>query len=160
MRVQAIGLLFALLFESVGCAQGQPFVAIPPPIGKSVVYVYRNSTGYQGSMVSLAVKCDNEKFGEVQNASYVFIAVPAGHHVISSETETKSEIAYDFVAGQSYYITADVDWGFWVGRPRLVMVPEETGKLAILSTKYYSNDPVPKPPNNGYDQGISPAPPR
>jgi hypothetical protein len=31
--------------------------------------------------------------------------------------------------------------GFWIREPRLTMVPEETGKLAILSTKFYGKPP-------------------
>lgn len=145
-----LALMIVVLFLSVGCQQGKPFQAVIPPFGKSVVYVYRTQTGFQGSAVTLAVKCDGQKFGEVQNASYVYAIVPAGKHVISSKTETTSEIPFDAMSGQSYYITADVEWGFWVGRPRLVMVPEEQGRLAILSTKYFGKEPQ---PSNAYDPG-------
>lgn len=151
--------LAVIAFLGIGCAQGRPFQAINPPPGLATVYVYRLTTGYVGSGVNLTVKCDGEPFGQVNNDGYVWRFVSAGRHTISSETESKSEITYDFVPGKFYYIEATVHLGFWIGQPRLVMVPEEQGKLAILSTKFYGPEEryIPPPPITGYGQGIPPA---
>lgn len=129
--------LLLLLVGAIGCsgASGSTFQAVPPAPGQAVIYVFRPSNSYAGSGVTLQIKCDGTKFGDLLGNGYVFHKTTPGRHVISCKTETTSEVPVEAVAGRSYYIQADVDMGFWVGRPRLVMVPEEQGRLAIAGTR-------------------------
>lgn|ERR1700722_10040164 len=136
MRIKLTVLFFAMLGTCIGCeADGSPFHAVLAPPNMSVIYIYRPSGSYYGSGVALDIKCDGKKFSTLQESGYTYALVTPGPHTISCETETKSEIPFTAELGRSYYIDAEVEEGFFVGRPRLTMVPEDTGKLAIPSTR-------------------------
>jgi len=136
MIKDAILLLAMLVLAGCG-APSKPFQAVPPGPGQATIYVFRPSQSYYGSAVGLDVLCDKTKVGTVNAGGYVWKQVNVGHHLISSATERSVEIPFDAEDSRSYYIQADVEPGFWMGRPKLVMVPEEQGKLAILSTRYF-----------------------
>jgi hypothetical protein len=131
-------LLGLVLISGVGCANaatGRAFNAVSPEANQAVIYVYRPNPTYVGSAVVLNITVDNEKIGGLKNGGYLFKVVPPGKHAVACKTETTAEVPVEAAAGKSYYIEAAVEMGLFVGRPKLTMVPEETGKLAILSTK-------------------------
>jgi uncharacterized protein DUF2846 len=127
---------FLVLAALTGCAaSGPPFQAVSPPPEQAVIYVFRPSASYVGSGIGLDILCDGQKVGTLLETGYVYTVVPAGRHTITCQTESLAQVPFQAEPGKSYYIQADVEIGIIEGRPKLTMVPEETGKLAILSTK-------------------------
>jgi hypothetical protein len=129
-----------ILLGLAGCAaSGPPFHAVALQPTQAVIYIYRPQVGYAGSAIGLDILCDGKRVGTLCDNGYIYAVVSPGQHTVNCQTETLSQITYDFEAGKSYYIEASVVLGFFEGRPKLTMVPEDTGKLAILSTNLGSN---------------------
>lgn len=133
-----------LLLSVAGCGASGPFFQ-PAAINENVaaIYIYRPGMNYVGSGMILIVRCDGEKVGTLKPNGYLATIVSPGHHVISCATETKTQVPFDAEAGESYYIEMGIDMGLFMGRPRLIMVPPETGQRAILGTRYSGRTPPP-----------------
>ena len=124
------------LVSAVGCAAtGPAFKPVNLSDRQAVVYVYRTGNSYEGSFVMPEVKVDGEKVGALKNNGYVYKVLDAGNHEVTCSTETTAKVPFTAEPQKSYYIESGIQMGLFVGRPRLVMVPEETGKLAILGTR-------------------------
>lgn len=134
-----IPVLFLGLFLA-GCgSNGHDFKSLAPHPGDSVIYVFRPDYGY-GNSGSLKIMVDDEKIGSLKNNTYLYKRISPGQHVVSSKTETTSKVPFEAQAGQSYYIRADRVFGFWVARPRLMMMSQDDGAAAILSSAYYDKE--------------------
>lgn len=130
-----------LTLAAIGCsATGKPFTPVEVQQDRAVVYVYRLGHDYNTSMVVPEVRVDNEKIGGLRNNGYLYKVLSPGKHEVTGTTETKSSVPFEAAPGKAYYIEAEIQWGFFTGRPKLVMVPEETGKLAILGTRCCNRD--------------------
>ena len=120
-----------------GCsASGPMFREVALQNQDSVVYVYRPSGSFRGSAVGLTIECDGKKLGYLWNKGYLYKLITPGHHVVSCSTEQKSEVPFEAKPGKAYYIEAEVELGYFIGRPKLIMVPNEKGKLAILGMRH------------------------
>jgi hypothetical protein len=125
-----------LAITGLGCAAGgPPFHAVSARADQAVIYVYRPSTDAMGSGMALDMSCDGQKFGSLRWSGYVAVVVMPGAHHISCQIESPAEVNFVAEAGKSYYIQADLQGGIILYRPQLTMVPEENGKLAILSER-------------------------
>jgi len=149
---KSIGLVLVGLSPLVfaGCsASGRAFEPVAVKSDESVVYVFRPTHSYAGSFVSLPVKVDGDNIGGLRNNGYVYRRLTPGPHIVSSSTEVKAEVPFSAEGGKAYFIKAEVEMGYFVGRPNLTMVPEEQGKLAILGTKYGGRTDASKPAPQG-----------
>ncbi len=125
--------------------QGRAFEPVSVRSDESVVNVYRPSHSYAGSFVSLPVKVDGDQIGRLPNNGYVYRLLTPGAHIVSSSAEVKAEVPFNAEGGKAYFIKAEVEMGYFIGRPNLTMIPEEQGKLAILGTKYSGKTDDSKP---------------
>lgn len=120
----------------VGCsASGPMFEPVALQATEAAIYVYRPGHNYMGSGVVLGIKIDGQTVGDLKNNGYVCRVVAPGRHEVKCTTEVTRTVPFQADSGTSYYIEAEVQMGFFVGRPKLTMVPEEHGQLAILGTK-------------------------
>lgn len=136
-----LGLGF-LSLVGVGCsASGPAFEPVTLQGEQAVVYVYRPGQSYAGSAVILPVKVDGEEVGGLINNAHTYKVLSPGKHEVSCCTEAKATVPFEVQSGRSYYIEAEVEMGLFLGRPKLTMVPEESGKLAILGTRSVHRSP-------------------
>ena len=135
-RILGVVFLLYAVTGCIGCANGPVFSPAKLQSSEAVVYIYRPSGSYQGSSVGLPVQCDDEKLGYLWSKGYLYKVVPPGKHIVSSSTEQKSEVPFTAKAGESYFIEAEVEMEFFIGRPKLIMVPSDHGESAILGMKY------------------------
>jgi hypothetical protein len=120
----------------IGCsASGPTFEPVSLQGREAVVYVYRSGHNYMGSGVVLRIKVDGETTGGLKNNGYVYQIVSPGKHEVKCTTEVTRSIPFEAEPGESYYVEAEVQWGFFIGRPKLTMVPKDQGQLAILGTR-------------------------
>jgi hypothetical protein len=135
----AFSLLLAAV-TSLGCsAKGPRFEPVRLSGDQAALYVYRPSKGHGGSGVDLKIKVDDQAIGKLKPGGYLVTTLAPGSHLVSSKTESDSEIPFTAEANKSYYVEAVIEMGVFVGRPNLRMQPEEIGKLAILSTRLSSD---------------------
>lgn len=100
------------------------------PSDKSTVYIYRPSN-FVGGGVSYYLYANDKIVTKLHNGSYYpYIAEP-GTVEFWAQTESKSEVKLNLDAGKTYYLKGTVGMGIMVGRPHLMIVPENTAKLEI-----------------------------
>lgn len=58
-----------------------------------------------------------------------------GLNTLWAKTESKSEVPIDIEFGKTYYLRCEVTMGALVGRPKLELVDNKTGKLEFESFK-------------------------
>lgn len=125
-----------MLSVAGGCsASGPAFTPVADvPAGKGVVYVYRPYRFF-GSAVTYAVRTGDKVIATARNGGYLYYIADPGELEIWAETEARSAVTVDIKPKKDAYVKAAVGWGFWVGRPKLSIVPEEQGKDEIKSCK-------------------------
>ena len=125
------------MFLMVGCAPtlGPVFqTTAKAPGGAAVVYIYRPSH-FGGSGVSYDVRANGVVVVTLYNGGYYPYFAQPGEVELSAKTEASSSVTLDIKAGQTYYVRGTVGVGFFVGHPRLEIVPAEVGEKEIVETK-------------------------
>jgi hypothetical protein len=147
MKKTLIFFVFVVVLLSVfsGCAmqaRGTPF-KYPEliPEDSAILFVYRPSK-FAGSAVSFKIQVNSKEAGRLSSGGcMVFFVKPGVIDVVaSSEAEVPLKIM-DAKAGQAYYVKCSIKPGVFVGRPSLVLVPEEVAdgeikKCRLVETKY------------------------
>lgn len=128
--------LFGVLLMS-GCAPtlGPAFHKtdyVPDDIG--LVYIYRPAKAFGGG-VSYDVKANGKVVTTLYSGGYYPYLTDQDEIEFSAKTETTSSVTIGVKAGQTYYLKGTVGIGFLVGRPHLVIVPNEIGEKEIAECK-------------------------
>ena len=127
---------------AIGCAAtGPQFEPVILSENQAVVYVYRPGQDYVGSAVAPNIMVDGERVGRLKNNGYSYKIVTPGEHEVSCTTEVTSKVPFEAAPLTSYYIEAEIQMGFFMGRPKLIMVPADVGSLAIKGTKCCNRSP-------------------
>lgn len=138
MIKKLLQLCFVLSFSIILCgcvAEGENFRPAKLTDNNAVIYVYRSDPSYCGSAVVLKIDVDGKRIGGLKPGGYLQQIVAPGEHKVSCKTECESSVIVDVQSNQSVYVASEVVMGFWVGRPKLTVVPEITGKGGISGTK-------------------------
>ncbi|HEV8642485.1 MAG TPA: DUF2846 domain-containing protein [Methylomirabilota bacterium] len=130
MRARLIGLVVVAGIALAGCATGAPFRKIETiPSGKAVIYIYRPSA--LGPAVQYDVKRGDTVITTMKAQGYYPYITDPGEVELWAETESKASVTLDVKPGEVYFVKAGIGMGFFVGRPRLQVVPREEGEKEI-----------------------------
>jgi len=105
---------------------------IPENLG--LVVIYRPSS-FIGAAVSYDVKVGETPIFRLYNEGYYPYFSKPGEVEFWAKTESRSAVTLDIRAGQTYYIKGTVGIGFLVGRPHLMVVPEDVAEKEISKCK-------------------------
>jgi len=133
----AIALLSATTWAAPALASEstpEPVIVPAPAAGKGQVVFFRKS-GFAGSAISCAVAENGTKISSLPPGRFFILSTEAGHHTFSVSSDAKDEVFFDVKPGQTKYVSCHVEVGFWVGRPKLEAVLEETMIEQQFSTK-------------------------
>lgn len=119
-----------------GCASlGPQFQAVNAvPSGKSLVYIYRTPK-FAGSGVSFKIHHNDKVVTTLYSGGYYPYITSPGEVEIWAKTESKASVTLDLKAGETKYVKGDVGVGFFVGRPKLIVVDNGTGAKEITACK-------------------------
>jgi hypothetical protein len=94
----------------------------------ALLHVYRPSS-MKGSLISYNLNLDDETVFRVKNKSKTTVRI-TGEGVITlwAKTETRVELPVEVQPGNEYYIRCTVGFGAFVGRPKMELVDNQTGK--------------------------------
>lgn len=104
------------------------------PEGRGLVYVYRPS-GFVGGGVAYDVKVGDNVVTTLHSGGYYPYFSAPGEVEFWAKTESRSAVTIDVKPGQVYYVKGTVGVGFFVGRPHLIVVPNEVGEKEIVACK-------------------------
>jgi hypothetical protein len=101
----------------------------------ALIHVYR-----PGSMMGMAISynfnIDDKAVFRVKNKSKTTVRVTeGGQKTLWAKTETREELLINIELGKEYYIRCGLGMGAFVGRPRLEIVDNQTGKLEFAKIK-------------------------
>lgn len=109
----------------------------------AVLHFYR--FGGPGAIVTYDIHLGDSVLCRSKNNSWKTVRVKKeGLNTLWSITEAKVEIPINIKLGQEYYIRSSVTMGAFVGRPKLELVSNETGRLEFPSIKLKRNEMVDK----------------
>jgi len=128
--------IVATLMVLVGCsASGPRFQHVSPiPVGKGVVYVYREGK-FTGCAVYGTLKVNDKPVTKVKNGGYYPCICTPGTVELSVSTETTNTATVDVVDGSEHYVRTTVGMGLFVGRLYLNEVSSNTGEKEIAACK-------------------------
>lgn len=132
--VVAVSLLLLTLLS--GCASLGPVyqkVDVVPP-NKGLVYIYRPSS-FVGGGVSYDVKVGEAPVATLYNGGYYPYFSNPGEVEFWAKTESKSAVTLDVKTGETYFVKGTIGVGLLVGRPHLMVVPNEVGAKEIADCK-------------------------
>lgn len=134
LSVFFVFLCIALLLN--GCATLGPIYQKVDTIqeGKALVYIYRPSS-FIGGGISYNVKVGETVIATLYSGGYYPYLAKPGETEFWAQTESKSSVTLDIKPGQTYYIKGTVGVGFFVGRPRLIVVSSDVGAREIAECK-------------------------
>ena len=93
----------------------------------AIIHVYRRSG--QGALVSFDLHLGDSTICRVKSNFCESIKInKEGLNSLWAKTETKSEIPIKIEFGKAYYVRCGISMGAFVGRPKLQMVDNATGK--------------------------------
>lgn len=100
--------------------------------GCALLHVYRHSG--QGALISYDLHLGDTVICRVSNKWKQTIKIKKdGLNTLWARTESKAEIPINIEFGKEYYIRCRVTMGAFVGRPRLELVDNRTGKIEYES---------------------------
>ncbi len=129
MKILPAGLIVTILACILsGCsAGGSPFLMPDKATqGKALVYFFRPSA-FVGNMASPTLVDNGKEIGDIENGQFVkYEALPGKHKFHTDTMIIDKETEFDLVAGETYYIRAALQQGFWTSTWQLTRIfPEE-----------------------------------
>ena len=126
-----IGAICALL---AGCgAQGEAYQALPVPVSKSVIYLYRPYVFY-ASAVTPVVTCGQESI-ELESGGYYSFINESGPVTCSGSTAGSTQLNFDAHPSEEYYVKEQVSPTDFSGRTQLTLMSTGVGRDEIASCK-------------------------
>lgn len=125
-----------MVLAVTGCATtGAAYAPVQDvPAEQAIIYVYR-IPAFTGSAISYDVKLNGEFMGKLKNGAYFYAVVDPGSHVLSAKTEVERTVDINVEAGETYYVRGGVVFGVMVGRPSMLIIPNETAENEITECK-------------------------
>jgi uncharacterized membrane protein YhaH (DUF805 family) len=95
----------------------------------ALLHVYRQGA-IKGFLISYNLHLGKEVVFRVKNKSKTTIKITnAGVQTLWAKTEVKKKLPINIQLGNEYYIRCSMKFGFFVGRPKLELVDNQTGKI-------------------------------
>jgi len=127
----ALCVLLAGVVVVQGCASGPKFEPVVEiPADKGLVYLYRSSSGI-GCGVVPPLKANGQTICSLHVSGYYPYFASPGEVEFEAATEAKSAVTVDVKAQETYFVKQTINIGFFIGRPHLMVVPNETGLSEI-----------------------------
>jgi hypothetical protein len=104
------------------------------PENQGLVVIYRPG-GFVGAAVSYDIRVGETPIFTLYNGGYYPYFSKPGEVEFWAKTESRSAVTLDIKAGQTYYIRGTVGIGFLIGRPHLMVVPEDVAEKEISKCK-------------------------
>jgi hypothetical protein len=105
----------------------------------AILHVYRQSG--TGALISYDLLLGDSVICRVSNKWKNTIKIRKdGLNTLWAKTETKEELPINIQFGNEYYIRCGVTMGAFVGRPKLELVDNQTGKAEFQSIKFNKSD--------------------
>lgn len=112
--------------------------------GKAGLYAYRDS--FVGKALKKDIWIDGKCIGESAPDVFFYTQVPAGKHVISTESEfSPNDLDVLLEAGKNYFIRQYIKLGVFVGGAGLELIPEEQGRAAVAKLELATPGTCSKP---------------
>jgi len=94
----------------------------------ALIHIYRKSS-MAGAAVSYDLYLDDDKIFRVKNKSKTTIKITKeGMITLLAKTETTTKLPIEIKLGNEYYIRCGIKMGALVGRPKIEVVDNQTGK--------------------------------
>jgi len=124
-----------LLLTAVACAQE------PAKASKAIIHLYRERA-YTGSLRKMPIFMDEQQIADLVNGRFFVAKLEPGKHVFRCRTKLEA-ITVELVAGQDYYLRAELIQGFTKNHWRVIEVTNDQGaadieRLKPLDVKYVS----------------------
>jgi len=113
-------------------------VGTPPP-GKGLVVFFRPKN-FAGSAVGFIVRENDVELGKLRNANWFAVPVDPGMHTYVVHSEAKDVTNLDIEEGQTYFVSASVNMGFFAGRPNLT--PSDVAAFQVALPKLKPSKPL------------------
>jgi len=120
-------LLAALAIVLSGCAAtGSQFSVAPEAKENKGLIVFYRPKNHQGSAINIPLQDNGKDIGSIQNGQFIFYDVTPGKHEFRTNTAAIDRaVNINVEAGETYYLSASIRMGFWVGSWALTRVYEE-----------------------------------
>jgi hypothetical protein len=139
-RRSALGLLPLAILAGCATASGPVFTTLDtPPSGTAQLYLYRKSALYaSGAKYTVTNAASKQVLGELFNASYLVLPLPAGKHVLGvNEGGFASVKTFEIQAeaGKNHFVEYDSSKGLLLGWGLLSGSATKTEAQALLDLK-------------------------
>ena len=105
-----------------------------PEAGKALVVFFRPSA-FKGGAISFIVREGETELGKLKNANYFTAQVTPGKHDYTVHSEAKDVTTIEAEAGETYFLSGEINMGFMAGRPNLSPSDLEAFKAAFKKLK-------------------------
>ncbi|HTO42646.1 MAG TPA: DUF2846 domain-containing protein [Burkholderiales bacterium] len=109
----------------------------PPPEGKAVIYLFRNSPPSYGWVIPVTL--DGKDMGVTNAQTYFRWEVAPGEHMIISRTVDWSGMVINAEGGKTYYVWQDIGVGLFVPTSELKQVDRITTEINLRSCYLLEN---------------------
>ena len=112
-----------------------------PPEGKGLVVFFRPSK-FAGGAVGFIVREGTNELGKLRNGNYFAVAVEPGTHTYIVHSEAKDVTNIEVEAGETYFLTGSISFGFMAGHPNLS--PSDAAAFEAILPKLKPSKPLDK----------------
>jgi hypothetical protein len=105
-----------------------------PEAGKALVVFFRPSA-FKGGAINFIVREGETELGKLKNANYFTAQVMPGKHDYTVHSEAKDVTTIEAEAGETYFLSGEINMGFMAGRPNLSPSDLEAFKAAFKKLK-------------------------
>jgi hypothetical protein len=107
-----------------------------PIADKASLFIYRNEN--YGMALGMPVMVNGHAIGETGAKTFFRLNLSAGTYVISSKSETISEIPLTLTEGKNYFVWQEIRMGLLTARTALRLVDENQGKNGVMESALLS----------------------
>ena len=105
-----------------------------PQAGKALVVFFRPSA-FKGGGINFKVRENDVELGRLRSGNYFVLQVEPGTHSYVVHAENKDLTTLETEAGETYFISGEVNFGFMSGRPNLSPSNREAFEAAFKKLK-------------------------
>lgn len=118
-----------------GCASGPQFAGLEEPNPDESIIYYLRAKRVAGSGVFYTIHENGKPITKLYNGGYYPHHTEPGDKHIEATTESTSELYLTAEKGKRHYVYGDISMGFFVGRPKLQEIDEETALTYLKDCK-------------------------
>ena len=107
-----------------------------PIADKASLFIYRNEN--YGMALGMPVMVNGNAIGETGAKTFFRLNLSAGTYVVSSKSETISEIPLTLTEGKNYFVWQEIRMGLLTARTALRLVDETQGRNGVMESSLLS----------------------